>query len=190
MALRVDLGIEIRLSIAHRLRRLFGGYQLATGTIELPVTYAQQEQGNWCWAACCQMLRGLLSKGPLSQCRIADMRFAGNCCHNGSSAQCNRATWPHEAYPAHGIQSKYQDRTLSPVELRAEIDAGRAVQVYYLWNSGVSAHVALVVGYYPGSEFQVYDSSETFGPGRRAYDFIVAAYGRGRWRRSYFDIRG
>jgi len=79
---------------------------------------------------------------------------------------------------------------LSPDELRSQIRDGRAVQVYYLWNAGTSAHVALIIGFYPNDEFEVFDPSKLYGAGRRAYSEIVGAYGLGQWRLSYFNVGG
>lgn len=176
-----------------RLRTLFREFAAATGLVSekvLPVSYSEQEQGNWCWAACCQMLLGLLNKPAQSQCRIVERQFHGSCCQNPTSPTCDRGEWPEAAYPAHAISLERIDRALGDGELRAEIDAGRAVEVYYVWQGGLSAHVALITGYYSNGDFEVFDPARTFGRGRRAYDRIVAAYGLGQWRLSYAKIRG
>lgn len=190
MTLAVRDGPSIERGLVVRMfRGLLASVSLPSERL-LAVPYAQQEQNNWCWAACCQMLLSLLGKPSLSQCQIAEDEFHGSCCRNPSSATCDLGQWPETAYPAHGIQLDRIDGALSEGTLRSEIDAGRAIEVYYVWQGGSSAHVALIIGYYSNGDFEVFDPSRAFGRGRRSYARIVAAYGLGQWRLSYSNIRG
>lgn len=190
MPLAVHNGPRIRPG---RVATFFRGvFALAAPPRErlLALPYVQQEQNNWCWAACCQMLLRHFGKPALDQCQIAEREFHGSCCQNPASATCDAGQWPETAYPSHGIQLNRIEGILSDGGLRGEIDAGRPVEVYYVWQGGLSAHVALVTGYYSNGDFEVFDPARTFGRGRRAYDRIVAAYGLGQWRLSYSNIRG
>lgn len=188
LALAVHNGPILRRGPARLLYELLAAPGLSSQQL-LPVDYREQEQTNWCWAACCQMLAAFLGRPNLRQCDIAERQFHGGCCAAPSSSGCDRGEWPEVAYPANGIQLDRIDSALSRVALQAELDAGRAVEVYYVWQGGRDAHVALVTGYYSNGDFEVLDPARAFGPGRRTFDWILSAYGLGQWRLTYTNIR-
>jgi hypothetical protein len=68
----------------------------------LNIVYVEQEQLNWCWAACCEMvfdLTGVTINGnPVKQCEMATAQFHGACCSAPSSSICDQGCWPENAY--------------------------------------------------------------------------------------------
>ena len=160
----------------------------APGTLN--VTYVKQEQDNWCWAACCQMVFGLLNftvnGGALRQCDMASSQFNASCCNSPSSSVCDQGCWPENAYNFYGINFIKTNSALSPAGVKAEIDAGRPAEVYFAWTNG-GAHVALVVGYYENGDLEVYDPY--YGPSRHAYSDLLSAYSMGSWTISYSSLR-
>jgi hypothetical protein len=154
----------------------------------LPIPYAQQQADNWCWAACCEMVFSQVpALDPLTQCALAEEQFQGGCCQVPVSAACDQPNWPDAVYNRHQFSFVREPRALSFNEVKSEIDAKRPVEVYYAW-SAAGAHVAVIIGYYENGDVEVYDPWKDYGPGRRAFDFVVSAYGLGSWTMSYSGL--
>ena len=152
----------------------------------LGVPYLRQEQSNWCWDACCVMFltyRG--GPAPPRQCDVATRQFGAACCNTPTSSACDQGCWPENAFPNWAINFNRLGATIPFADIVTEIDAGRPVEVYYAWN-GVGAHVALVIGYYANQDLEVNDP--WYGPGRRAYGYVLSGYGQGAWRITYRDL--
>jgi hypothetical protein len=153
----------------------------------LGVPFLQQQQTNWCWAACCEMVFRYYGAPDVSQCNMASAQFGLDCCTNHPvGGACNVGNWPERVYPAYNYRCARVDRAYTLAEIKAEIDAGRPVEVYYAWSGG-GAHVALVTGYFANDDLQVHDP--WYGTARRAYTFVVNAYNLGSWRITYSDLR-
>jgi hypothetical protein len=151
----------------------------------LAVPYIRQEQDNWCWAACCEMLIALLNKSHTSQCQMASTQFRLVCCSKPIGHGCDTGCWPEDAYTKFGVQITRLERPMNAAEVDNELSAGRAVEVYYAW-SGNGAHVALITGKYANGDYEVHDP--WYGEGPRTLDQINSAYGMGNWRLSYVSI--
>lgn len=154
--------------------------------VMLPVPYEKQQEGNWCWAACCAMLLPFLHKLPHPQCQIASLQFGQACCTTPGISACDQGCWPENAYPQFGIAITKQAGPLTQVQLDAELSAGRAIEVYFLWAGGTGAHVALIIGKYPNGDYEVRDP--WYGPGPRTLAQITSGYGQGAWTISYVSI--
>jgi hypothetical protein len=159
----------------------------APETNVLPARWIEQEQLNWCWAACCEMVFKMNGAITDSQCEIVTTRFAIPCCANPASDQCDRGEWPETVYPLYGYHCSPAWQVISFDDICQEIDDGRPVEVYYAWaGPDGGAHVALIVGYYSNGELEVFDPA--YGPGPRTYDYIREAYGQGEWQLTYTEI--
>jgi len=151
----------------------------------LSVPYIHQEQDNWCWAACCEMLIALLSEQPVSQCQMASTQFGLVCCSQPLNSGCDTGCWPEDAYNKFGVQVTRVDNAIGGPDIDAELNAGRAVEVYFAWTGG-GAHVALITGKYPNADYEVHDP--WYGQGARTLDQINSGYGMGNWQISYVSI--
>ena len=157
----------------------------------LPVPYFEQEQSNWCWAACCQMfLRFRDPQNTERQCDMASRQFNGRCCASPQSAACDLGCWPEDAYDAYSVAYAKQGSAASYRAVKAELAAGRPVQVYYEWGPlGMSSHVAMVSGHYADKSLEVLDPSPTWGRQRRAFAQVRSAYGLGSWEKTYKGLQ-
>jgi hypothetical protein len=154
----------------------------------LSIPYVRQVGDNWCWAACCEMVFSQApALDPLTQCDLAEEEFRGGCCNVPVSNACDQPNWPDTVYNRHQFNYVRESRALSFDEVKKEINANRPVEVYYAWNTA-GAHVAVIVGYYANGDVEVYDPWKDNGPGPRAFDFVLAAYGRGAWTMSYSGL--
>ena len=60
----------------------------------LDVTFRARKHGNWCWAACAQMVMEYLGKN-VRQCEQVNKRYNWNdCCNDPMPARCNATGWP------------------------------------------------------------------------------------------------
>jgi hypothetical protein len=156
----------------------------------LDVPYARQEQTEWCWAACSEMVARFLGNATVQQCELANfLHGQTDCCQTPGSAACNRPC------PVLGVGLVYQHLHINcvsqagPVNLLViaqEINARRPVEVGYLWTGG-GGHVALIRGYTAQGLLAVHDP--WFGSGTVTYPAVLLAYGRGQWAFSFGDFR-
>jgi hypothetical protein len=151
----------------------------------LNVPFIGQEQTNWCWAGCCQMVFRFFGLNDVSQCQMASREFGGDCCAAPSSSACNQPNYPESTYYNYGFTCTPQQGAFTLGSLQAELNAGRPVEVYYSWYGG-GAHVAIVRGYYDNGDLEVNDPA--YGPGRRAYSFVLGGYGLGTWTYTYSNL--
>lgn len=155
----------------------------------LTMAYMQQQQNNWCWAACCEMVFHHAGVNTtVSQCDMATAQFGGACCSAPTSAACDQGNWPENTYGHYAFHYTKRQNSISLADVQAEINANRPVEIYYAWNGG-GAHVALIVGYYANGDVEVYDPWGSYGPGRRAFSYVQSAYNLGAWTLSYTDLR-
>jgi hypothetical protein len=182
MPLRVRTVVPIPFQ--HGLRNRFAA-PAPGAPAPLAVPYIKQEQTNWCWAACCEMVFDFNSV-TVRQCDMATSQFGGNCCVTPSSAVCNQGNWPENVYPQYTFQCLRTNAAFTAAAVQTEINAGRPVEVYYAWTGG-GAHVALIIGYYDNGDFEVNDP--WYGPGRRTDASVRAAYNFGAWTITYSNLR-
>jgi hypothetical protein len=158
----------------------------APASVSLPVPYVKQEQTEWCWAACTQMVSRWLGVADVPQCELANfLHGQTNCCVKPSSDTCNQPAPLNGVMPVYrhvGVKGIGPDRPLLFNTLVAELAAGRAVEVAFAWFGG-GGHVVVVYGYDPEGQFAVRDP--WFGSGSVTYLDLFSAYGNGRWVVSY-----
>jgi hypothetical protein len=181
MPIRRKSGIPIQVTRRRRAPRSAVG--LAAAPPMLAVPYFQQQQTQWCWAACTQMVAAYMNKPPVQQCDLANLLHGQtNCCASPSSAACN-APCPTAQVPVvygHlGINCLTNLWPVNAAVLLNELQQGRPVEVGYLWYAG-GGHVAIVRGITPQGLYAVNDP--WFGQGPCTYQSILLAYGNGgRW---------
>ena len=125
---------------------------LGLGAHDIPCI--NQEQLNWCWAACIQMVLSRSTVTP--QCAIVNAGLGLTiCCSPGSAAgpSCNKAipgTGPESieaTLRALGAPGTYMASALTPKQLLKELSRAPVMALYD--RGGAAGHVVLVVGATP-----------------------------------------
>lgn len=165
---------------------------LAVGpaSVILDVPYMHQEQNEWCWAACSQMVASYFGNSAVKQCELANfLHDQTTCCQNPGSTHCNQPS-PYEGigqvYEHLGINCISEPNAETPQVLVREVRAQRPVEVGLLWAGG-GGHVILVRGVTAQGLFAVNDP--WYGQGVVTYMYLMTAYGQGRWGMSFGDFR-
>ncbi len=172
--------------------RLANGTPIPTSRLKpradtiLAVPHRYQEQTNWCWAGCSEMIYIFLGITTWHQCHMAQVLFGADCCSAPSSGVCNQGNWPGNALDLVAIRWVLHNTTWSMWGVRHELAGNRPLICYYEWT-GTGAHVAVIRGIYDNGDLDVHDP--WYGPGRRTYDNILHAYGYGTWTKTYTGIQ-
>jgi hypothetical protein len=172
--LRTKAGIPIKVPRA-------GKAVAAAAPPVLEVPYVAQEQTQWCWAACAEMVAAFLNN-TVEQCELANfLHGQTTCCTTPATRACNRpAQWADicRVYGHLGIHCVTNTWPVSAAVVVNELQQGRPVEVGYLWFGG-GGHVAIIRGVTAQGYFAVNDP--WFGAGLYLYQALYLAYGRGRW---------
>ena len=163
------------------------------------VPQIKQEQSNWCWAACTEMVLRYYEDSAVRQCEFANKLFnRTECCLEPSSPDCNRPCEMRDIsslYSSKNISSEFVDKAISFSKLHSEIDANRPVEVAYFWRDwGKPGHLVIVCGWrIDGQEEFVYVNDPADSPttmsGIVAYSELLAPYGEGDWTYTWIEIR-
>lgn len=163
-----------------------------SGAGPLPVPLIEQEQTQWCWAACAEMVLRYLGNGGVAQCDFANFLFGeSSCCTTPDSSTCNSPCEIDDVSLVYGnwrIQSSLAGTALTFDVLEQEVAALRPVEVGYIWNGG-GGHLALVVqtATSDGQPLVVVNDPK-FGSHIVQYSELLAAYGLGIWALSWTGI--
>ena len=162
------------------------------------VPQIKQEQLNWCWAACAEMVLRYYGDTTTQQCEFANELFCQTeCCSKPSSCCCNKPCWEEDVsklYSSNHIYSKFIKKNIPFSKLKSEIDANRPIEVAYSWRDrGETGHLAIVRGWcIDGKKEFVYVNDPNDNPGGNrmiTYSELLAAYGQGEWTCTWIDIR-
>jgi hypothetical protein len=165
-------------------------------TINVP--QIKQEQPNWCWAACAEMILRYYDGSSVRQCELANELFGETeCCSKPTSPGCNRPCKKQDVsklYSSKNIYSKLVEGVVPFSKLQSEIDADRPVEVAYSWNDRrETGHLVIVRGWrIDGKEEFVYVNDPGDSPSEErivAYPELLAAYGKGNWVCTWIEIR-
>src|SRR6266404_5537026 len=126
----------------------------------LSVPYVRQEQDQWCWAACAQMVATFLGNTTVKQCELANfLHGQTNCCQQPGSLACNQPA------PYAGIGQVYAELNVACISeprpenaqvILRELSAGRPVEIGFLWFGG-GGHVVVIRGVTAQGLFAVHD---------------------------------
>jgi hypothetical protein len=159
------------------------------GARVLNVAWIKQEQTQWCWAACAEMVLGYHGNLSVRQCDLANWLFGlSDCCTVPSSSLCNRPCQVADVcrvYNAFGVRCHSGSGTISQGAIRLELDQDRPVEPGIAWNGG-GGHVVVVRGYYDDGKVHVNDPWQ--GSGAIIYADLVQAYGMGSWFWTFTDL--
>ncbi len=166
------------------------------------VPQIKQEQSNWCWAACAEMILhyyGGTTGTTIQQCEFADELFGRTeCCSEPSSLACNRPCEIRDVSDLYSSQDIHSELVNNPVPfstLQSEIGDGRPVEVAYFWgDNGGPGHLVIVRGWrIDGNEEFVHVNDPADSPttmsGIVAYSELLAPYGEGEWSYTWIEIQ-
>lgn len=156
-----------------------------------------QEQSNWCWAACLEMVLHYYGERAVQQCEFANELFdRSDCCSEASSPDCNKPCQLEDIsnlYQSRNIYSKFVDENVAFSTLQAEIDAGRPVEIVFYEKRKTRGHLVIVSGWsITEMEEFVYinDPKDSNGSSRIvAYSELLDAYEEGKWFYTWVEIR-
>jgi hypothetical protein len=134
-----------------------------------------QEQKNWCWAACIDVVVRFRTNPSIKQCEVASPALGLSCCgfkshpcystSHAASSPCDQGQTTSQItslLTTFGIPAT-EDGPLTEPALTAELTANRLVGVHINWNSGGGGHMLIVYGCV-GNKFHVYDPCQGSGP--------------------------
>src|SRR5437660_1156600 len=102
------------------------------GARVLSVPWIKQEQTQWCWAACAQMVLRYYANLTVQQCDLANWLFGlSDCCAAPSSSLCNRPCQVSDVcrvYNAFGLRCYSSSGTITLGAVQLEIDQGYPVE--------------------------------------------------------------
>jgi papain like cysteine protease AvrRpt2 len=149
----------------------------------VPMAFQQQQQSNWCWAACEAMVFSW-NNFQISQCQIVGDRAFDkkNCCKNPQDCDVTRTDQQISSdYSAWEYQYTYTAAQISINSIGNTIDVYSLVEVGFSWNGG-GGHVAIVNGVNTDSNTVfVSDPGNDAPMGWINYASLQSAYGQGTW---------
>src|SRR5437763_14227381 len=88
------------------------------GTISLNVPHVYQQQNEWCWAACTQMIAAFLGNANVKQCDLANfLQDRTDCCRFPASDVCNQPCPLQDIVPVYqhmGIHALFDTHAATP----------------------------------------------------------------------------
>jgi hypothetical protein len=152
-----------------------------------------QEQSNWCWAACADMVVHYYGFPVVRQCDFANWLFGqSGCCFAPGSSLCNRPCSEADVsliYFNWGIQSSLVASSVPYSVLDSETVSSRPVEVGLAWNGG-GGHLVLVIQTAIVNYQQVVLVNDPdYGTGGILYSDLLTANGMGAWVSSWVGIR-
>jgi hypothetical protein len=147
-----------------------------------------QDETNWCWAACLQLLLQLILRNRLSQCQVAELVLGqnpGECC--SGAEPCNFSLRPEEVSDALddvGLAADFFPTVLSPRSLSLAVAAGPVAIVLTRTASG---HMLLAVRM---SGLAIVDVLDPWlKVGSVDYQYLVDQHPLGHWSRTWSNVR-
>ena len=142
-----------------------------------------QEQTEWCWAGCTEMILHYYGVTNVRQCNMANWLFKQtNCCNSPAHQKCNRPCIVKDVkrvFGNWGIKCNTKKSQVSYSILSSEINNNRPSEVAFFWNVG-GGHVVVVSGWKPNQRLTVLDP--WYGYNNISYSSLQSAYGSGSWR--------
>jgi hypothetical protein len=119
----------------------------------LCVPLIPQDQKQWCWAACAEMILKYYKENRIGQCDLANLAFAdagGGCCNTPSSSLCDKKLSDSRIRQlfdtkAVNIHHHYTAGSVPFATVRGEIDNYRPIQIGITLRGG--GHVVIVQGW-------------------------------------------
>ena len=155
---------------------------------QLKIPIYHQEQSNWCWDACFQMVFSYFHFS-ISQCNIAQQvpwQTYHNCC--GKPGCCNYTAIDSQintGWSKWGYTYDYNFAQIAYGSIIATINSGKAIEAGLGWANG-GGHVILVIGY--STNQRVYINDPSHGALVVTYSYLQSAYNQGVWDATWNDL--
>jgi ABC-type bacteriocin/lantibiotic exporter with double-glycine peptidase domain len=159
----------------------------------LQITHFKQEQTEWCWAACMNMVVTYDdATSALKQCTLANSAFGmTECCVAPSSSLCNlplQIVRIKSEYEKYQYKSTHEERSLSFLEIKQEIYNRRPIECGILWTGG-GGHAVLITGYDSGDIGDwVYIHDPYDKTKKVTFKEFQTGFGRGAWAHSWINL--
>lgn len=161
----------------------------------LTTPYVSQNQSNWCWAACFEMIRNCLNLPPRRQCEIVTRKTGIDCCAlpigmAGPNDPGNPKCYPDDTADTAGLSLLVRDRVLQPQEIHDQIAGQQSpVEVSMQFTmAGVADHVLLIVGVAADGSLHICDPWPAFGESTVDYSHLCNGYHQGTWNKTYISF--
>lgn len=171
----------------------------------LAVPLIPQQRHNWCWAACADMVAHFYGNPSLHQCHFVNKRENKSHCCDLKARDCDvpiNSGGVGPNYFLFGINATIRQGQITAAELQSEINAGRPVQLMYLFRNAkghvVMGHVVLVHGWAQGPSgphFLVNDPGPVNRGTRRRVTYqglqqlADPRLGNGAWEKTWTGIK-
>lgn len=159
----------------------------------LNVPMIMQEQTQWCWAACTQMVTQYYDDDLATQCDFVNWNFGQTtCCSNGRSSACNRPL-PRARVVAvfghWGINSTWSATPMATfIQLQQQISVGAPLRISWSWTGG-GGHAVMIIGTTVNAGVaSVYVNDPWNGASLMTYTELTTARGLGQWAATWLDI--
>ncbi len=170
----------------------------------LPVPFFEQEETNWCWAACIQMVMHYFNQTSVDQCHVASLFFEDDSCSQPDSF--NFGCDPEDvkrifANPDLSVECTRRASTVQFGTIQKEINEGqRPIAVALLWFTPTKkergGHIIIVKGWrmFDGKPF-VKVNDPWYGRGDVSFARLKSYYGPdddgldGVWKHTWTSIR-
>lgn len=170
-----------------------------SSVVQLDILRIEQEQSQWCWAACGAMLYQCLKKRPIEQCTIAGNYFntlglKQEACLNPDlfNYGCPPNTIS-KVYESVGISSKLINGAPKPTLLFNEIARdGRPILGMLQYTNG-AGHILIISGvsqaqHSTDTHIYAIDSRKGYSNGWIPYTSLLSGWGQGAWLYSWINI--
>lgn len=164
------------------------------GGADLQIDLIYQEQTQWCWAACMEMVFRKNGDLTTTRCKIANAAFdLQGCCSSPSSSLCNKPcpiTNIGTEWQRWGYNSMFNAVAIAFNALKFDLDSGRPVEVGIKWGGG-GGHAILITGWNEQNSVGYLTVNDpTYGKSQIEYQTLVSRYnGTGSWKWSWSGIR-
>ena len=157
--------------------------------VSLPFEMQQQEQTNWCWAACGVSVERFYSGSATwsRQCDLASQELGLTCCPAGSNPACNVYGYLDRALTRVGHFHTWAPGPAAPAVIQGELANNRPLGVRIAWTRG-GAHFVFLSGYYPtaAGDFVTVEDPFFAESTLPLASFPAAYQGTGSWTHTYW----
>jgi hypothetical protein len=149
----------------------------------------QQEQNQWCWAACAGAIAAYYdAQSSWTQCSIVCAELGQtHCCATGNSDDCNQSWFLDRALNRVGhLDAPIVANALPWNDLVTEIVANQPIGARIAWNTG-GGHFVVIDGFDSGGGSSMVDVQDPWDGHRLiSYQGLCTTYpGSGSWSHSY-----
>lgn len=198
MTIRVTEGIPIPVPQAATPTAVVRANDLAFHFAPTQFPYYPQDEDNWCWAACFQMIRQVIGVLPnLSQFQLATQVFGAKACPSASCPSCNQGSKPDVAAHPCGLDCAPRGAIdLTTLQQALQISPAIAL-INFQTSTGPADHLILIADADANGTLTIYDPFRQVGKSTPSFATFASGYqisaqgfsGTGHWYGTYIYFR-